>query len=47
VATLYRRFATKDVLIKTILEQRYAERVVPVVARTVADADLQSLSSHP
>jgi AcrR family transcriptional regulator len=39
VATLYRRFANKDELIKAILEQRYTELVEPVIARAVADDD--------
>lgn len=39
VATLYRRFASKDELIRSILEARYAELVEPVLARAVADDD--------
>lgn len=39
VATLYRRFASKDELIRSILEARYAELVEPVLARAVLDDD--------
>lgn len=39
VATLYRRFPSKDDLIRAIVEWRYAEQVEPVVAGALADPD--------
>jgi AcrR family transcriptional regulator len=39
VATLYRRFPSKDALIRAILEFRYAEQVEPVLAAALADGD--------
>jgi len=39
VATLYRRFPNKELLVRAILEQRFAEQVQPAIerARTAAD----------
>ncbi|HEX5407943.1 MAG TPA: helix-turn-helix domain-containing protein [Pseudonocardiaceae bacterium] len=39
VATLYRRFPSKDDLIRSIVEWRYAEQVEPVMAAALADVD--------
>lgn len=39
VATLYRRFASKDDLILAIVEWRYAEQVQPVMRAALADDD--------
>jgi AcrR family transcriptional regulator len=39
VATLYRRFPSKDDLIRSIVEWRYAEQVEPVMAAALADGD--------
>lgn len=39
VATLYRRFPSKDDLIGAVVEWRYAEQVEPVLARALADDD--------
>jgi AcrR family transcriptional regulator len=39
VATLYRRFPSKDDLIRAIVERRYAEQVEPVLADALADPD--------
>jgi AcrR family transcriptional regulator len=39
VATLYRRFPSKDDLILAIVEWRYAEQVAPVTTRALADPD--------
>lgn len=39
VATLYRRFPSKDDLILAIVEWRYAEQVEPVTTRALADPD--------
>ncbi|HVV23653.1 MAG TPA: helix-turn-helix domain-containing protein, partial [Pseudonocardiaceae bacterium] len=39
VATLYRRFATKDDLIIAVVEWRYAEQVEPVLRQAIADPD--------
>lgn len=39
VATLYRRFPSKDDLIRAIIEWRYAERVEPVTTLALADPD--------
>jgi AcrR family transcriptional regulator len=39
VATLYRRFPSKDDLIRAIVEWRYAEQIEPVMALAIADAD--------
>lgn len=39
VATLYRRFPSKDDLIRAIVEWRYAEQVEPVMRRALADDD--------
>jgi AcrR family transcriptional regulator len=39
VATLYRRFANKDELIRAILERRYAESVEPVIREAVTSDD--------
>ncbi|HEX3648441.1 MAG TPA: helix-turn-helix domain-containing protein [Pseudonocardiaceae bacterium] len=39
VATLYRRFPSKDDLIRAIVEWRYAEQVEPVIAAALADSD--------
>jgi AcrR family transcriptional regulator len=39
VATLYRRFPTKDDLILAIVEWRYAEQIEPVMREAMADAD--------
>ncbi|SMD17638.1 TetR/AcrR family transcriptional regulator [Kibdelosporangium aridum] len=39
VATLYRRFPTKDDLLLAVLEWRYAEHIQPAVARALVDPD--------
>ncbi|HEX5117984.1 MAG TPA: helix-turn-helix domain-containing protein [Pseudonocardiaceae bacterium] len=39
VATLYRRFPSKDDLIQAVVEWRYAEQVEPVLAGALADPD--------
>lgn len=39
VATLYRRFPSKDDLLAAIMEWRYAESLEPVLVRAVADED--------
>lgn len=39
VATLYRRFPSKDDLIRAIVEWRYAEQVEPAVRAALQDAD--------
>jgi AcrR family transcriptional regulator len=39
VATLYRRFPSKDDLLLAVLEWRYAEAVEPVVAQALVDDD--------
>ncbi len=39
VATLYRRFPSKDDLIRAIVEWRYADQIEPVMALALADAD--------
>jgi AcrR family transcriptional regulator len=39
VATLYRRFPSKDDLIRAIVEWRYAEQIEPVVTGALADPD--------
>jgi AcrR family transcriptional regulator len=39
VATLYRRFPSKDDLIRAVVEWRYAEQVEPVMAAALAQTD--------
>jgi AcrR family transcriptional regulator len=39
VATLYRRFASKDELISAVVEWRYAEQVEPVLRKAITDPD--------
>ncbi|WP_424528791.1 TetR/AcrR family transcriptional regulator [Sphaerisporangium viridialbum] len=39
VATLYRRFPSKEELIQAVLESCYAERVEPAISRALSDED--------
>ncbi|CAM3791226.1 TetR/AcrR family transcriptional regulator [Kibdelosporangium persicum] len=39
VATLYRRFPSKDDLLLAVMEWRYAEHIQPAVARALVDTD--------
>ncbi|MFI0781071.1 TetR/AcrR family transcriptional regulator [Streptomyces sp. NPDC021212] len=39
IATLFRRFPDKGVLLRAVLDQQFAERVVPAVGRALEDED--------